>query len=52
MIIRNRDELISHGNVRGRDIVLKIIDGALGEINSYDLVRGHGMIGFETVTGG
>ena len=38
MIIQNSDELTSKGNIRGRETVLKIIDGALEQVNSYDLI--------------
>jgi glycerate 2-kinase len=40
MIIRNLHELSSRGNIHGRDVVLKTIEGALGQVNSYDLVKG------------
>jgi len=38
MIIHNSDELTSEGNIRGRETVLKIIEGALEQVNSYDLI--------------
>ena len=39
MIIRNWDELTSKGNVQGREIVLKIIEYALEDVNSFNLVK-------------
>jgi glycerate 2-kinase len=39
MIIRNWDELTSKGNVQGREIVLKIIEHALEDVNSFYLVK-------------
>jgi glycerate 2-kinase len=39
MIIRNWDELTSKGNLRGREIVLKIIEQALEDVNSFNLVK-------------
>jgi len=38
-IIRNRDDLLSHGNTEVRRITLDIIDHALDAIDSYKLVR-------------
>jgi len=37
--IRNRSELLSHGNVRGRKIALKIAEYALKKLNGYDALR-------------
>jgi glycerate 2-kinase len=39
MIIRNWDELTSKGNLQGREIVLKIIEQALEDVNSFNLVK-------------
>lgn len=39
MVIRNWSELTTKGNVQGREIVLKIIDYALEEVNSFNLVK-------------
>jgi glycerate 2-kinase len=39
MIIRNWNELTSKGNVQGRETILKIIESALEEVNSYNLVK-------------
>src|SRR5208282_3335499 len=39
MVIRNWNELTSKGNVQGREIVLKIIDYALEQVNSFSLVK-------------
>ena len=36
-IITNRDELVSHGNARGREVVVDIVEYALRSINSYFL---------------
>ena len=40
MIVKNVDELLSHGNVEGRKIALNIIDYAIREIDNYVLTRG------------
>ncbi|MEM2841657.1 MAG: glycerate kinase [Candidatus Bathyarchaeia archaeon] len=34
-MIKNKDELVSHGNVEGREVALKIIEYALESVNSY-----------------
>lgn len=39
MIIRNRSELLSHGNVRGRRIALDILEDTLGNIDACRLVK-------------
>jgi len=39
MIIANRDELVSHGNARGRGVIVDIIEYALQSMNSYTLTR-------------
>jgi len=39
MIIKNRDELLSHGNIEGRKIALDIIDYAMEAIDAYELTR-------------
>jgi len=39
MIIRNYHELTSKGNIEGRETVLKIIEAALEQVNSYNLVK-------------
>ena len=39
MIIRNWHELTSKGNIHGRDLVLKIIEGALEQVNFYNLIK-------------
>jgi glycerate-2-kinase len=38
-IIKNRDELLSHGNVEGRKIVLDVLEYALEAIGSSEMVR-------------
>lgn len=38
-IIRNKNELLSHGNVEARKAALSIIEYTLGAIDSYELVR-------------
>src|SRR5208337_371475 len=39
MILRNWNELATKGNVRGREIVLKVIDYALEQVDSTNLVK-------------
>jgi glycerate-2-kinase len=39
MIIRNRNELISRGNRKGREIAIDVIENALKSINSYELTH-------------
>ena len=39
MIIKNRKELLSHGNIKGRKIALDIIDYAMEAIDAYGLTR-------------
>jgi glycerate 2-kinase len=39
MIIKNRDELLSHGNVEGRKAVLDILEAGLGAADPYWNVR-------------
>ena len=39
MIIRNRDELTSKGNIHGRQTALAIIEFALQNVNSHNLVK-------------
>jgi len=39
LIVKNVDELLSHGNVEGRKIALDIIDYAIREIDNYVLTR-------------
>jgi glycerate-2-kinase len=34
-MIMNKDELVSHGNVKGREVALKIIEYALESVDSY-----------------
>ncbi|MGQ9544052.1 MAG: glycerate kinase type-2 family protein [Candidatus Bathyarchaeia archaeon] len=34
-LIRNREQLVSHGNVRGREVALNIIEYALEAVDSY-----------------
>ncbi len=38
-IIANKDELISHGNTRGREVIVDILEYALQSVNSYTLTR-------------
>ena len=40
MIVRNWQALTSHGNTSGREIVLRIIESAIEQVNSYRLVQG------------
>jgi glycerate-2-kinase len=39
MLIKNKDELLSHGNVKGRKIALDILEYALEAVNSYKAVK-------------
>ncbi|MCC7205338.1 MAG: DUF4147 domain-containing protein [Phycisphaeraceae bacterium] len=39
MIIRNRDELLAHGNVRGRTLALDILERALQRVDARALIR-------------
>jgi glycerate-2-kinase len=39
MIIKNKDELLSHGNIKGRKIVLDILEYALEAVDSYKAVK-------------
>ena len=39
VIIKNLEELLSHGNVKGREIVIDIIEHSLREANSYNLTK-------------
>ncbi len=39
MIIKNAEEILSHGNTKGRRIALDIIEHALADIDNYKLVR-------------
>ena len=39
MIIKNREELLSHGNIKGRKIAVDIIDYAMEAIDAYGLTR-------------
>jgi glycerate 2-kinase len=39
MIIRDRDQLTSKGNIEGRRITLGIIESALREVNSFNLIK-------------
>ena len=39
MIIRNWHELTSKGNVQGREIVLEVMEYALEQVNSYNLLK-------------
>jgi glycerate-2-kinase len=39
VIIKNRDELLSHGNVKGREIALDVIDYAIRAVNGYELTK-------------
>lgn len=39
MMIKNREELVSHGNVEGREVILDVVERALSEVNSYNLVK-------------
>lgn len=39
VIIKNVEELLSHGNVSGRKIVLDVIEHSLKEVNSYVLTK-------------
>ncbi|MCL7385157.1 MAG: hypothetical protein LZ158_02180 [Thaumarchaeota archaeon] len=38
-VIKNKQALLSHGNVEGRRIALDIIEYAIKAVNSYELVR-------------
>nr|NIU83023.1 DUF4147 domain-containing protein [Candidatus Thorarchaeota archaeon]NIW51562.1 DUF4147 domain-containing protein [Candidatus Korarchaeota archaeon] len=39
MIIKNKDELLSHGNIKGRRIALDILEYALDAVDSYKAVK-------------
>ena len=39
MIVKNADEIVSHGNIEGRKIAVDIINYAISEIDSYKLVK-------------
>jgi len=39
MIVRNWDALTSKGNIQGRDIVLRIMEYALEDVDSFKLVK-------------
>jgi glycerate 2-kinase len=39
VIIKNRDVLLSHGNVKGREIALDLIDYAIRAVNGYELTK-------------
>jgi len=39
VIIKNKDELLSHGNVRGREITLDVIEHAIKAVNGYELTK-------------
>ncbi|NIR86515.1 glycerate kinase [Candidatus Bathyarchaeota archaeon] len=39
MLIKNKDELLSHGNVKGRRIALDILEYALEAVDSYKAVK-------------
>jgi len=39
VIIKNKDELLSHGNIRGREITLDVIEHAVKAVNGYDLTK-------------
>lgn len=39
MIIRNGPELTSKGNISGRKVVINVIENALEQVNSYNLVK-------------
>ena len=39
MIIKNKKELLSHGNKRGRAVVLDVIENAIRAVNPYDIVK-------------
>ncbi|MFQ6081489.1 MAG: glycerate kinase [Candidatus Bathyarchaeia archaeon] len=39
MIIKNREELLSHGNKRGREVALDVIECAIKAVDPYEAVR-------------
>ncbi len=39
MIIKNKDEIVSHGNIKCREIALDIIDHAIQSVNAYKITR-------------
>lgn len=39
MIIKNSDKIISHGNSKGRDIALDIIEHAISSVNTYQATK-------------
>lgn len=39
MIIKNKEELLSHGNKRGREVALDIIEHALRAVNPYEAMK-------------
>jgi len=39
MIIKNKGELLSHGNKKGREIVLDIIENAIKAVDAYEATK-------------
>ncbi len=39
MIIKNREEILSHGNIQGRQLALDILDYAMEAVDAYGLTR-------------
>lgn len=39
MIVKNREQLISHGNKRGREIALDLVETAIKAVDPYEMVK-------------
>ena len=39
MIIKNKQEILSHGNIEGRKIALDLIESGINSINTYNIAR-------------
>ena len=51
-IIKNKEELLSHGNTEGRRIALNIIEYALKTIDPYEVVKKTVLLDDEELTVG
>lgn len=39
MIIKNRKELLSHGNIRGREAILEVLEYAINSVDAYEATK-------------
>jgi len=39
MIIKNKEELLSHGNIKGREIALDVIENAIKAVDAYEATK-------------